>query len=97
MMKPKEIGVTIQNNKATMLSYGLPTKWCQMAFITGKELKILKNILCKLQGSQKKLLSFEIINKMISMGANFECHEPKDMSILEIDCIKDLKNENFNF
>ena len=62
MMKPKEIGVTIQNNKATMLSYGLPTKWCQMAFITGKELKILKNILCKLQGSQKKLLSFEIIN-----------------------------------
>ena len=97
MMKSKEIGVTIQNNKATMLSYGLPVKWCQIAFITGKELKILKNILYKLQGSQKKLLSFEIINKMISMGANFECHEPEDMSIIEIDCIKDLKNENFNF
>ena len=97
MINPKEIGVTIQNNKATMLSYGLPTKWCQLAFITGKELKILKNILYKLQGSQKKLLSFEIINKMISMGANFECYEPKDMSIIEIDCIKDLKNENFNF
>ena len=97
MMKSKEIGVTIQNNKATMLSYGLPVKWCQIAFITGKELKILKNILYKLQGSQKKLLSFEIINKMISMGANFACHEPEDMSIIEIDCIKDLKNENFNF
>tara|TARA_Y100000592_G_scaffold36672_1_gene58113 strand:+ start:7351 stop:8079 length:729 start_codon:yes stop_codon:yes gene_type:complete len=96
MMKNKEIGVTIHNNKATMLSYGLPTKWCQIAFITGKELKILNNILIKLQGSQKKLLSFEIINKMISMGANFQCYEPKDMSILEIDCIKDLKNENFN-
>ena len=61
-----------------------------------KELKILKNILQKLQGSQKKLLSFEIINKMISMGANFECYEPNNMSIVEIDCIKDLKNENFN-
>ena len=97
MIKPKEIGVTIQNNKATMLSYGLPTKWCQLAFITGKELKILKNILYKLQGSQKKLLSFEIINNMISMWSNFECYEPKDMSIIEIDCIKDLKNENFNF
>ncbi len=96
MMKAKEIGVTIHNNKATMLSYGLPIKWCQMAFVTGKELKLLKNILNKLQGSQKKLLSFEIINKMISMGANFECHEPKNMSIVEIDCIKDLKNENFN-
>jgi len=33
---------------------------------------------------------------MIAMGANFECYEPKDMSIVEIDCIKDLKNENFN-
>jgi len=96
MMKSKEIGVTIQNNKATILSYGLPTKWCQTAFVTGRELKILRNILSKLQGSQKKMLSFEIINKMISMGANFECYEPNNMSIVEIDCIKDLKNENFN-
>lgn len=96
MMKSKEIGVTIQKKKATILSYGLPTKWCQIAFITGKELRIMKNIFSKFHGSQKKLLSFEIINKMISMGANFECHEPKDMKITEIDCIKDLKNENFN-
>ena len=97
MMKQKEIGVTIQNNKATILSYGLSTKWCQLAFITGKELKILRNVLSKLHGSQKKMLSFEIINKMIAMGASFECYEPNNMSIVEIDCIKDIKNENFNF
>ena len=36
------------------------------------------------------MLSFEILNKMISMGAIFQCYEPKDMSILEIDRIKDL-------
>lgn len=96
MMKQKEIGVTIQNGKATILSYSLPTKWCQIAFFTGKELKILKSILNKLHGSQKKMMSFEIINKAISMGANFQCYEPDEMSILEIDCIKDLKNENFN-
>lgn len=96
MMHPKEIGVTIHNNKATNLSYGLSTKWCQIAFMTGKELKILKNVLSKLHGNQKKTLSFEIINKMISMGANFRCYEPNEMNILEIDCIKDLKNENFN-
>ena len=96
MMKQKENGITINNNKAAILSYGLPTKWCQIAFMTGKELKILKNILHKLQGSNKKMLSFEIINKMISMGASFECYEPDNMSIIEIDCIKDIKNENFN-
>tara|TARA_R110000824_G_scaffold46485_2_gene133509 strand:+ start:456 stop:1184 length:729 start_codon:yes stop_codon:yes gene_type:complete len=96
MMKSKEIGITIQNNKATILSYGLPVKWCQFAFMTGKELKILKNVLSNLKGSQKKMLSFELINKMILMGAKFECYEPDNMSILEIDCIKDIKNENFN-
>ena len=36
------------------------------------------------------MLSFEILNKMISMGAIFKCYEPKNMSILEIDRIKDL-------
>ena len=97
MMKDKEIGVTMAKNKATILSYGLSTKWCQIAFMTGKELKILRSILNKLKGSRKKLLSFEIINLIISSGGNFECHEPKNMSIIEIDSIKDIKNENFNF
>lgn len=97
MMKNKEIGVTMSKNKATILSYGLSTKWCQIAFMTGKELKILRSILNKLRGSRKKLLSFEIINLIISSGGNFECHEPNNMSIIEIDSIKDIKNENFNF
>ena len=97
MMKNKEIGVTMSKNKATILSYGLSTKWCQIAFMTGKELKILRSILNKLKGSRKKLLSFEIINLIISSGGNFECHEPNNMSIIEIDSIKDIKNENFNF
>ena len=97
MMKNKEIGVTMSKNKATILSYGLSTKWCQIAFMTGRELKILRSILNKLRGSRKKLLSFEIINLIISSGGNFECHEPNNMSIIEIDSIKDIKNENFNF
>lgn len=97
MMKDKEIGVTMSKNKATILSYGLSTKWCQIAFMTGRELKILRSILNKLRGSRKKLLSFEIINLIISSGGNFECHEPNNMSIIEIDSIKDIKNENFNF
>lgn len=90
MMDDKEVGLTVYNGKATIFSYGLPTKWCQMAYITGRELKILKNIFNKFDTTQKKMLSFEILNKMISMGAVFKCYEPKNMSILEIDRIKDL-------
>ena len=90
MISEKEVGVTVCNGAATILSYGLSTKWCQIAYITGKELKILQNIFSKFDDTYKKMLSFEILNKMISMGAVFRCYEPKKMSILEIDRIKDL-------
>jgi len=92
----KEVGVTSHKQTATMLSYGLPTKWAQIAYMTGKEVEILKKIFNKFDTVSKKNLSFEVINKMISMGASFNCYEPKEMSILEIDCIKDLKNESIN-
>lgn len=90
MISDKEVGLTVCNNTATIFSYGLQTKWCQIAYVTGKELKILRNIFNKFDHTHKKMLSFEILNKMISMGANFKCYEPKNMSILEIDRIKDL-------
>ena len=93
----KEVGVTANKGVATILSYGLPTKWAQMVYVTGKETEILKKIFNKFDAVSKKNLSFEVINKMISMGASFQCYSPQDMSILEIDCIKDLKNESINF
>lgn len=87
----KEVGVTIVENKASILSYDLVTKWGQIAFVTGREYNILKNIFNKYSSSDKKMLSFEIINKIISMGGSFVCYESKKMSILEIDRIKDLE------
>lgn len=90
MMDGKEVGLTIANGNATIFSYGLKTKWCQIAYITGREIKILKNIFNKFDTTQKKMLSFEVLNKMISMGAIFKCYEPSGMSITEIDRIKDL-------
>jgi len=87
----KEVGVTVDSNsKATFFSYGLDTKWCQMAFFTGKEFKIAKNLFNKFEPHHKKMLSFEVLNKMISMGASFACYEPKNMQIVEIDRIKDI-------
>jgi choline kinase len=91
MIFEKEVGVTVCDEEASILSYGLPTKWCQIAYITGKELKILQSVFNKFDDRSKKMLSFEVLNKMISMGAVFKCYEPEGMSILEIDRIKDLK------
>ena len=87
----KEVGVTISENKASILSYGLPVKWAQIVYVTGKEYRILRNIFQRYTPPDKKLLLFEVLNRMISMGAQFYCHEPEKMSIVEIDRIKDLR------
>ena len=42
------------------------------------------------------MLSFELINKIIENGGSFTFYEKKDSHVVEIDCIKDLNNENFN-
>ena len=75
----------------------IPFESPEAAKTAEQEIEILKKIFHKFDSISKKNLSFEIINKMISMGASFQCYQPTKMSILEIDCIKDLKNENINF
>ncbi len=86
-----EIGVTKIRGKASILSYGLSLKWAQIAFFTGKELRLLKSIMNKFEEKDKKKLSFEIINEIISLGGRFDCLEPEGMELKEIDRIKDIK------
>lgn len=91
MIGENEIGVTIVDDKASIMSYGLPIKWAQIAFFTGKELKILGSIFQKFEEKDKKKLSFEIINEVIANGGIFQCYEPNKMKIKEIDTIKDIE------
>ena len=97
MIDEKEIGVTVINNNATILSYGLEEKWCQIAYLHKRELKILRNIFSNFTKHDKKMLTFEIINKIIELGGSFQAKKLDRAKIVEIDCIKDIKNENFNF
>jgi hypothetical protein len=91
-----EVGITVVNDKATTLAYDLPTKWAQIAFLTGKEYEILESIFLKSSSAHKKMLSFEVINSIIERGGSFVCWEPEDMQLLEIDSMKDISYENFN-
>jgi choline kinase len=87
-IEKKEAGLTIENGKASIFSYGLECKWCQIAYITGKELRIARQIFLKFEEQHKKLLSFEILNKIIAQGGSFNCHEPDGMRIIEIDKVR---------
>jgi choline kinase len=89
-IKETEVGVTVTDDKLSIMSYGLSIKWAQIAYFTGKEYKILKAIFQKYENQDKKKLSFEIINMVLAAGGHFVCHEPEKMSITEIDRIKDI-------
>ena len=95
-MDDKEVGVTLDKNHVSILSYGLDKKWCQMCYLTGKELRLLKSLFLKSKDKDKKMLSFELINRIIELGGTFTFHEKLGARIVEIDCIKDTLNENFN-
>lgn len=89
----KEVGVTVVNNCATVLSYNLPTKWCQIAYLAPNETAILRKIFAKPDLNTKFLLTFEVINKIIEMGGSFECYNIGNNYIKEIDSLKDINNE----
>lgn len=90
-LRDTEVGLTDIENKLSIMSYGLKEKWAQVAYFTGKEYELLKNIFNKFEEKDKKKLSFEIVNEVVAMGGCFACHAPKKMNILEIDRIKDVK------
>tara|TARA_R110000824_G_scaffold20413_1_gene76876 strand:+ start:738 stop:1451 length:714 start_codon:yes stop_codon:yes gene_type:complete len=92
----REVGITSVNSKVSILSYGLEKKWAQISFFTGKEMSMLRQICSKVGEESKTLLTFEIINSIINKGGIFKVHKPDDGFIIEIDCMKDIKNENFN-
>jgi hypothetical protein len=86
--KSEEIGVTVVDNKITNFAYGLETKWAQIIFLTGKELKIFRE-LC-FDRKRNKMYPFEIFNLVIDRGGVIEATEPKEMQIKEVDSLKDL-------
>ena len=90
----KEVGVTLLDNKLTVMSYNLPTKWCQIAYMNKNETEILRKLLIRQDFDTKYLLTFEIINKMIELGADFKCIDIKDNFIKEIDSLKDINSED---
>ena len=90
MIKEREVGVVITENKyASTLSFGLNPKWCQIAHITGGELKRIKKDFNRNASFNRRQLTFEIINQLIDSGGKFRCFEPREMQIFELDSMKE--------
>lgn len=83
-----EAGLIIVNDYITNMSYGLPKKWGQMAYLCGNELVSLRNVAYKQENHIK--FGFEILNDVIDAGGEFRAHYHKKMKIVEIDSSKDI-------
>jgi choline kinase len=87
-LKKSEVGIASHNDKVTNFSFGLDTKWCQIVYLSGKELDIFQYISFKKE--TKQWLGYEALNYIIKQGGQISVVFPKKMSIVEIDSIKDL-------
>jgi hypothetical protein len=92
----REVGLITMSGEATTLSYGLPLKWGQIAYLSGEEYDILERLCLYDSATFSRRLWFEAINHIIDLGGKFKCLSPENMKLIEIDAIGDIKNENFD-
>jgi choline kinase len=84
-----EVGVTVVNGFISRMSYGLPSKWAHIVYLTGRELNLFKY--CIKTQNARKFFGFEILNQMLDNGGLLKAIEPERMQIAEIDTSKDIE------
>jgi hypothetical protein len=84
----QNIGVTVINGHATVFSYDLPDKWCQIVYLTDKDRKILQGICNKRERS--KMYLHEALDLMLQRIGKIKAIEPVNMEIMKIDTSKHL-------
>jgi hypothetical protein len=88
-MKDSEVGCVIHKKWLEQMFYGLPNKWGQVVYATGRELKILKSIAWN--NNNAKCYGFEAINACVARGAKFQAISPKGAKAIDIDTSKDIQ------
>lgn len=88
-IRDEEVGVTVIDGSATVFGYGLPTKWGQIAYLTGKELELFCRATTHL--NHTRYLGFELLNAILAEGGSLLAIEPEGMRLAEVDSPKDLE------
>lgn len=83
------IGVTVVDGYATTFAFGMPNKWCHIAYLVSKELKIIRS-LCN-NKENHKLYLFELLKITLNRVEKIKAIEPSNMEIIKIDHSRDLE------
>ena len=93
-MDINSIGVTVVDNHATIFAYDLIHKWCNMVYVTGKEMTLLKRLASN--RDKRKWYMFEGLNNVMQRSGKFAVIK-NDSVISRIINSKSIKsNENIN-
>jgi NDP-sugar pyrophosphorylase family protein len=87
-MGADEVGVMAVRGSVTHMSYGLPVKWGQMCYLTGRELDVFRKSVLNPDTNRK--LGFEVLNRVIDAGGRIRAVEPSDFRLVEIDTSQDI-------
>jgi len=91
--RQQEVGCIIDaNGNITNMMYDLETKWNQIIYLEGRELRLFKKE-CQ-ERKNKKLFGFEILNKVIDRGGKIKCIVDNSIEVVDIDTSKDLLRAN---
>lgn len=88
-MKDSEIGMTVVENKATIFSYKIPTKWCSIVSLIGKDIEYARSIL--LDRTRSRCFAFEILNTLIDKFP-MRADEVRSAKLFKIESTKDLES-----
>ena len=82
-----EVGVVVNKDNVSNLSYGLKEKWGQISYIPFEFFDLAKTVASQMN---KNSSTFEFLNKMIKRGVKFKPYRNNKCVIKEIDSIRDL-------
>jgi choline kinase len=88
-MREFEVGCTVVGGKVTHFSYGLDTKWAQVAYLAGRELGLFRRLVGG--RDRRRHFGFEVLNEVLEHGGELRAVEPVGMKIVEVDTSKDIE------
>lgn len=88
-MPAEEVGCIVTNNQVESLCYDLPQKWGQIAYLTGKELALLKKVCWNREND--RMFGFEAFNMVINLGGRFKGILLPKAKIIDIDTSKNIE------
>ncbi len=82
------VGCSSTGESMDIMLYGMPHKWCEIAYFREKELANLRSICWN--ENKYKLFGFEVINEIVDNGGAFNIYSNKNAKVCDLDSAKHL-------